>query len=79
MADEARLGDFRVICDRSGFKCWASETVIEEGTRLRVRRDFADQRNPQDFPVKVREGGSVRNARPEGEDSYPARITPADL
>jgi hypothetical protein len=28
MADQQRVGDFRVTCDFSGFKVWASETVM---------------------------------------------------
>lgn len=73
-----RPGDYRVICDTSGFKCWASETVLQ-WNNLRVLKRFADIRNPQDFPRIVREMISVPDARPEPDDNYPARITPADL
>lgn len=80
MDDVARSGDFRVICDVSGFKCWASETVIQ-WNNLRVLRRFADVRNPQDYPVTIREQVGVPDARPEGTDVEvsPVLTTPADL
>lgn len=78
--DVGIVGDFNVICDLSGFKCKASETVIDWLGR-RVLRRFADVRNPQDFPVTIREQVGVPNARPEGADVYvsPVSVTPADL
>lgn len=73
-------GDFRVICDRSGFMCWASETVMEAHTGLRVKRGFEDRRHPQDFVRGVRDDQRVRNPRPEPEDTFIVTpITPADL
>lgn len=76
----ARPGDYRVICDRSGFKCWASETVVEPWTGLRVLARFADVRNPADTPNPIRPEAVVRDARPEGADVYQVTpVTPADL
>lgn len=74
-------GDYRVICDRSGFKVWASETVIEAKTGARVLARFADKQNPADFPVHIRETNNVTNARTEQPDVFltPGQITPADL
>lgn len=80
MAEEARLGDFRVICDRSGFKVWASQTVIEPVTGLRVLRRFADPINPLDTPPVIRGERPVPNPRPEGADAYlSAPVLPSDL
>lgn len=80
MQGEQRPGDYRVICDRSGFKCWASETVMEEGTNLRVHRRFADPKHPQDEVRGVRDNQSVPNPRPPGEDVFiETPITAADL
>lgn len=76
--DAARPGDFRVICDLSGFKCWASDTVIQ-WNGLRVLRRFADVRNPQDYPNPGREGPPPRDTRPEGADVYVASPHPSDL
>lgn len=81
MTGEQRPGDHRVICDRSGFKCWASETVIE-WNGLRVLKRFADgSRHPQDFVRGVKDDQSVRNPRPEGADVFlePGDVTAADL
>lgn len=75
----SRLGDYRVICDRSGFKCWASETVIQwDGLRVVAR--FADVRNPQDFLKAMPEGPGPKDARPEAPDVYQVgRVLPSDL
>jgi hypothetical protein len=80
MDGEARLNDFRVICDASGFKCWASETVIQWDGK-RVLRQFADQRHPQDFRRALAEDTSVPDPRPEGADVFLAvgDVTQDDL
>lgn len=81
MQGEQRPGDFRVICDRSGFKCWASETVVE-WNGLRVLKRFADvTRHPQDFVRGVKDNPSVSNPRPEGADVFlsPGDVTPESL
>lgn len=66
---QARLDDYLVLCDASGFKVWASETVMQ-WNGLRVHRRFADTRNPQDFVRAVRDDQSVSNPRSEPADTY---------
>lgn len=84
MADhEQRVGDYRVICDFSGFKCWASETV-QTWNNLRVHRRFVGEeqaRHPQDLVKGVRDDPSVPNPRPPGTDVFvaPGDVTAADL
>jgi hypothetical protein len=72
MIGEQRVGDYRVICDLSGFKCWASETVMT-WNGLRVLRRFAGtetSRHPQDFVRGVKDDQSVPNPRPEAGDTF---------
>lgn len=65
----ARLDDYHLYCDASGFKCWASETVVQwDGARVLAR--FADKRNPQDFVRAVPDDQRVPNPRPEPADVY---------
>lgn len=77
---EQRADDFRVICDASGFKCWASDTVMPWDGK-RVLRRFAEQRHPQDFLRAVKEDTTVKNPRPEREDVFldVGDVTAADL
>lgn len=80
MRGEQRLNDFRVICDRSGFKCWASETTMTwDG--LRVLRRFSEARHPQDFARGVADDQRVTNPRPEAADTFLAAgdVTQDDL
>jgi hypothetical protein len=73
------VGDYRVICDRSGFKCWASETVVE-WNGLRVLRRFSEARHPQDFVRATPDDVRVSNPRPEAADSFlSSTVTAADL
>jgi hypothetical protein len=80
MTTEQRIGDHLVICDRSGFRCWASETIVE-WNGLRVRRDFADKsRHPQDLVRPVPDDQTVKNARPEPADTFlSAQVLASDL
>jgi hypothetical protein len=77
-------GDYRVICDFSGLKCWASETA-QTWNGLRVLRRFIGQetqRHPQEQPYRPRPGeGRIPWARPEGTDVFldPGDVTAADL
>lgn len=71
MSMDWRKDDYRVICDFSGFKCWASDTRmvrVNEGdteTSFRVRKDFVDEISQQDI-IKSREDNQfVPNARPD--------------
>ena len=72
--------DWEVICDLSGFKCKASETVLRwDG--LRVLRRFSEERHPQDFVRGVKDNSSVPWARPEQADTFIAvgAVTPGSL
>lgn len=80
---EQRPGDYRVICDFSGFKCWASETVkTHDG--FRVMRRFAGeetQRHPQEFVRGRPDDQRVHWSRPEATDTFLAvgDVTADDL
>lgn len=78
-----RPGDYRVICDYSGFKVWASETVkTYDGFRVHQRFVGSEQqRHPQELIKPVREDVSVKDARPPGDDVFlaPGDVTAADL
>jgi hypothetical protein len=56
-------GDWRVVCDASGFDCWASETVLQ-WNGLRVLHRFAEQRHPQDMLKAVPDRQAVPWTRP---------------
>lgn len=76
---DARLGDWNVICDHSGFKCKASETVkIWDG--MRVLRRFAEERQPQDLIKGVKDNQNVPWSRPETTDVFiTVPVRPEDL
>lgn len=79
---EQRPGDWRIICQRSGFKGWASETVIEEKTGLRVLKRFADPKHPQDDLRGRPDNQGVPFANPPpATDTFlaPGDVTAADL
>lgn len=80
--DEQRPGDWRVICDYSGFKCWASETVLT-WNGFRVLRRFAGEetrRHPQDLVRGRTDDQRVPWARPEPTDVFlSAPVLPSDL
>ncbi len=64
-----KKGDYRVICDRSGFKVWASECVME-WNGLYVLKRFWDPK-PEYLQVpNVQENLSVPIARTEGVDVF---------
>lgn len=78
-----RIGDYRVICDFSGFKVWASETV-KTWDGYRVHHRFVGEeatRHPQDFVRGRAERTAVPDARPEPTDTFlsPGDVTPDDL
>jgi hypothetical protein len=80
---EQRPGDYRVICDYSGFQCWASETV-KTWQGFRVLRRFAGeetQRHPQELVRGKPDHQQVPWARPEPADVFLAvgDVTPGDL
>lgn len=73
MKDNYKHGDYNVICDRSGFKCKASETR-KEWNGLRVRKDFWEPRHPQD---KIRgrvDKQSVADPRPDSDATFLADV-----
>ena len=78
--DEYRHGDFNRICDQSGFKVKASETV-EQWDGLIVRHKDHDPRHPQDFVRGKRDLQAVSKPRPEMTDSFlsPGDVTETDL
>ena len=68
-ADYYRHGSFNRICDRSGFKVKASETVME-WTGLIVRKEDFEPRHPQDFVRGKADNQAVPHARPEADDTF---------
>lgn len=58
-----------VICDRTGFKVPAERTVME-WTGLRVLREHADMRHPQEFVRSRQDEQSVPDPRPEASDMF---------
>jgi hypothetical protein len=74
------MRDWNVICDASGFKVKASETVLQ-WNGLRVHRRFAEERHPQDFVRGVKDQMNVPWTRPETPDVFlsPGDVTPEDL
>lgn len=80
---EQRIGDYRVICDYSGFKVWASECVKTWDGYL-VHRRFAGEetrRHPQDLVRGRPERTVAPNARPEPTDTFLSvgQVTPDSL
>ena len=70
MANEYyKPGDNWVIDDITGFKVRASETV-KQWNGLRVHRDWAEMRNPQDFVRGVADLQRVPDPRPEAADRF---------
>lgn len=83
MIGEQRVGDFRVICDFSGFKSWRSECVKTWDGFL-VRREFVgseQSRHPQEFVRGVPENSRLPDPRPEQTDVFvaPGDVTASDL
>ena len=69
-ADFAKLGDWDVICDRTGFKCKFSQCVLEEKTNALVLKEVVDPVHPNDFEKSAPENPAVPISRPEAEDVY---------
>lgn len=76
-------GDYRVICDFSGFKAWASECVKTWDGCFVLRRFAGSEtrRHPQEYVRGRAENTSVPIARPEATDVFlaPGDVTPSDL
>lgn len=62
-------GDYNVICDRSGFKCKASDTRIE-WNGLRVHKDFWEPRQPQDKIKSFKDQQAVPYPRPDTDPVF---------
>lgn len=70
--DEQRPGDWRVICDYSGFKAWASECAKTWDGHYVLRRFVGEetQRHPQEFVRGRADHPQVPWSRPEPADTY---------
>lgn len=64
-----RSGDFWRICDRTGFKVRASDTV-KDWNGLIVKRSEWDGRHPQDFVKAKMDRQRVPDPQPEGNDVF---------
>lgn len=83
MQGEQRPGDWKFVCDLSGFEGWASESV-KLWNGMRVLRRFAGEeanRHPQEFVRAVPDKQSVPWSRPPGTDVFIAAgdVTADDL
>lgn len=80
---EQRPGDYRIVCDVSGFQGRASETVKTWDNKRVLRRFVGDevQRHPQDLVRTRPDNQSVPWSRPEPTDVFlsPGDVTEADL
>lgn len=63
------MDDYRVICDRTGFKLWASECKLEWNGAF-VRRESWEPRQPQDLIRAFPDPQAVPIPRPEGGDRF---------
>lgn len=64
-----RPGDHYVLCDRSGFKVLASQT-LKEWNGLIVRKEDYEERQPQDFVRGRKDKQSVDDPRSEASDTF---------
>lgn len=80
---EQRIGDWRVICDASGFMCWASECAKTWDGKYVLKRFIGEEanRHPQDLVRGVPDNPMVPWSRPERADVFiaPGDVTPGDL
>lgn len=74
------LGDYNVICDRTGFKVKRSQCK-KEWNGLLVRRESWEPRHPQDFLRAKPERQQVEEPRPYPEDYFLSdnEVTAEDL
>jgi hypothetical protein len=61
--------DYRVICDRTGFKKWRSECRLEWDGKL-VWTKVWRRRQPQDTPIVYPTPQPIPDARPETTDTF---------
>lgn len=76
----AREKDFNRICDRTGFKVKACDTLMEWNGLIVCREDW-EPRHPQDFVRGKRDNQRVPHPRPEPDDVFldANDVTPDDL
>jgi hypothetical protein len=79
-ANYFKPGEHNVVCDRTGFKIKSGDSV-KEWNGLRVRKQSAEPRHPQDKLKAVSDNQTVRDARPRAEHRYVGvnEVTAADL
>jgi len=72
-------GDYRLVCDSCGTKIWRSEARKRWDGLMVCVADF-ETRNIADFTPKMpkNEGRGVRDARPEGADTFILLSTNSD-
>lgn len=72
MSGEQRLGDWRFICDLSGFEGWASESALTWDGKRVLRRFLGEEavRHPQDLVRGRVDKQSVPWSRPEATDTF---------
>lgn len=66
MRRPARLGDYKVWCDRTGFRIYASEARME-WNGLFVRKESWESRQKQDYVKSKKDNQSVPIARTSGD------------
>ncbi len=66
---KAKLGDYKVVCDRTGFIKLASECKMQ-WNGLFVRDKSWERRHPGDFIPPFYDKQSVPIPRPEGTDKF---------
>lgn len=83
MQREHRAGDWKFVCDFSGFIGWASESALTWDGKRVLRRFLGDegQRHPQDLVRGRPESTGVAWARPEATDTFlsPGDVSASDL
>jgi SH3-like domain-containing protein len=72
MSGEQRPGDWRFVCDLSGFEGWASDIVLTWDNKRVLRRFVGEEavRHPQDLVQGRPDNQSVPWSRPEGSDVF---------
>ena len=63
MNNRFKMGEHKVICDRTGFAIYSSD-ARKEWNGLLVRSKSFEARHPQDFVRGIPDHQSVRDARP---------------
>lgn len=71
---KARPGEFLRQCDRTGFTCYASETMKEWNGAIVWNKVF-EARNAQDFIRGIPDDSSVKDARPVGIATFTGPLT----